>query len=265
MKYLETEHEKKSFAITTAIFVIILILCFFLGMTYMDPPPDNGIAINFGTTEFGSGDVQPDGPIASAPPVQAASQSTPVEDQVATQDVADAPVIQNEKPKKELPKEDVKPKEVPKPTPSKSTTDAMNSILNGPKSDGKATGGQGDDNQAGDAGDPTGDRNANGDGKGNGKGNGRGTGAGNYNLAGRKALAMPEPKYTCNEQGTVVVQIAVDKSGKVISATPGARGTTNTAKCLQDQARTAAMNARFDEGSSDKQVGTIKYIFRLTE
>lgn len=267
MKYLETEHERKSFIITTIIFVIILILCFFLGMKYMDPPPENGIAINFGTTEFGSGEIQPDEPIASAPQVQAASQSTPVVDQVATQEVNDAPVIQNEKPKKEQPKEDVKPKEVPKPTPSKSTTDALNSILNGPKSDGKATGGQGDDNKAGDAGDPNGDRNANGDGRGDGKGAGRGTGVGNYQLAGRKVLTKPQPRYICNEQGIVAVEISVDQNGRVISANPGVRGTTNSAKCLLDQAKQAAMNTKFDSSDSapEKQVGKIIYNFKLTE
>ncbi len=266
MKYLETEHERKSFVITTIIFVIILLLCFFFGMTYLDPPPENGIAINFGTTEFGSGEVQPTEPIQSAPQaVQAAAQVTPVADEVATQDVADAPVINNKKPQKETPKEVEKPKEVPKPKPSQSTTDALNSLINGPKSDGKPAEGQGRDGKPGDAGDINGDRNADGDGKGTGKGNGRGTGVGNYNLAGRKALAIPEPKYTCNEQGTVVVQIAVDSSGKVISATPGARGTTNTAKCLLDQAKVAAMNAKFNQGESEKQVGTIVYNFKLTD
>ena len=37
MKYLETEEEKKSFAITTALFIIMFLLFFFLGLTYLDP------------------------------------------------------------------------------------------------------------------------------------------------------------------------------------------------------------------------------------
>lgn len=265
MKYLETEHEKKSFAITSVIFVIILILCFFLGMSYMDPPPENGIAINFGTTEFGSGDIQPTEPIASAPQqTQAESQSTAVTDDVATQDVADAPVIVNKKPQKETPKEDTKPKETPKPTPSKSTTDALNNLLNGPKSDGKATGGQGDDNQPGDKGSVDGSL---GGSYGQG-GGGRGTGGnGNYQLGNRNALTKPMPKYTCNEQGTVVVQITVNKAGKVIAVNPGVRGTTNTASCLLDQAKIAAMDTKWeaDPDAPDKQTGKIIYNFRLTE
>ncbi len=267
MKYLETKHEKRSFGITTVIFVIILILCFFLGMTYMDPPPENGIAINFGTTEFGSGDVQPTQPIQSAPqPAQAPSTSAPVAEEVITQDIDDAPVIANEKPKKETPKEAVKPepKPAPSPTPSKNTTDALNSVLNAPKSDGRATGGQGNDDKQGDKGRI--DGTLGGDyGQGTG---GKGTGGnGNYQLGNRNALAKPAPKYTCNEQGTVVVQISVNKSGKVIGAEPGVRGTTNTASCLLEQAKIAAMNTTWepDSDAPDKQVGKIIYNFRLTD
>lgn len=269
MKYLETKEEKKSFAITSAIFAILLLLCLFLGMTFMDPPPENGIAINFGTSDMGMGDIQPTEPVQSAPePTQSVPDPTPVVDDVVTQDDIDAPVIKKEEPKKEKPKEEpvVKPKPTPQPapTPSKSTTDALSSILNGPKSDGKATGGQGDDNEAGDKGKIDGSLNGSYGEGGGGKGTG-GSGSGRYNLAGRKALALPNPKYTCNEQGTVVVQISVDRTGKVTSAVAGARGTTNSAKCLKDQAEAAAMSAKFDEGDTEKQVGTIVYNFRLTD
>jgi hypothetical protein len=37
MKYLETEEEKKSFAITSVIFVILFVLFFYLGLTSLDP------------------------------------------------------------------------------------------------------------------------------------------------------------------------------------------------------------------------------------
>lgn len=267
MKYLETKEEKKSFTITAMIFALLLLLCFFLGMTYMDPPPENGIAINFGTSDMGMGDVQPTEPIQSAPqPTESVPEPTPVTDPVLTQDVLDAPVIKKEEPKKEKPKEEPKtqPKPKPEPTPSKSTTDALSSIIDGPKTEGKTNGGQGNDNQAGDKGKIDGSLAGSYGAGGGGKGDG-GSGKGRYNLAGRKALALPNPKYTCNEEGTVVVQISVDRNGKVTSATGGARGTTNTAKCLNDQAEAAAMSAKFDEGDVDKQVGSIVYNFKLTE
>ena len=64
-----------------------------------------------------------------------------------------------------------------------------------------------------------------------------------------------------------MVQISVDKSGKVINANPGVRGTTNSAKCLLDQAKTAAMNTKWqsDATAAETQVGKIIYNFKLTQ
>ena len=67
MSFLETPEEKKSFTITSVLFVILFLLFTFLGLTYMDPPPENGIAVNFGTSDVGQGEIQPTEPIQSAP------------------------------------------------------------------------------------------------------------------------------------------------------------------------------------------------------
>jgi hypothetical protein len=65
------------------------ILLFHLGLTSLDPPPENGIAINFGTTEFGSGNIQPTEPIQSAPqPTAAAAASS--DDEILSQDIEEA-------------------------------------------------------------------------------------------------------------------------------------------------------------------------------
>ncbi|HMQ44989.1 MAG TPA: energy transducer TonB, partial [Mariniflexile sp.] len=63
MKYLETKHERDSAKLTALITVILVMLLFVMGKTYMDPPEEFGVAVNFGTTEFGQGDVQPLKPI----------------------------------------------------------------------------------------------------------------------------------------------------------------------------------------------------------
>jgi hypothetical protein len=65
--------RKKSFAITSVIFVILFVL-FFFRINFFRSPPEK-IAINFGTTEFGSGNVQPTEPIQSAPIATAAKQT----------------------------------------------------------------------------------------------------------------------------------------------------------------------------------------------
>ena len=46
---------------------VILFLIFTFGMKYLDPPEEIGIAVNFGTTDVGSGDIQPTEPIKAAP------------------------------------------------------------------------------------------------------------------------------------------------------------------------------------------------------
>ena len=150
MKLLDTEHKRKSMTITVIVHVIILILLFYVGMKYLDPPLEQGIAINFGTTVTGSGKIQPTEKIQSAPqkttPEPVSQPKAEIKEEVVTQDNEDAPVIKKEKPKmeqketspKEQPKKEVKK---PDPKPDKSTTDALSSILNGPKSDGTAKGG----------------------------------------------------------------------------------------------------------------------------
>ena len=80
---------------------------------------------------------------------------------------------------------------------------------------------------------------------------------------------MNKEKYVqeCNEAGRVVVSIEVDRTGRVISAVPGVRGTTNNSKCLLEPAKRAALATKFnaDENAPSKQIGKIIYNFALSE
>ena len=127
---------------------------------------------------------------------------------------------------------------------------------------GKAEGGEGNDNQAGDKGVKTGDPNASGYYGLGGSGSG-----GNYRLGNRNALSRPKPDYPCNEQGKVVVEITVDQQGRVIAANPGIKGTTNSASCLLEEAKKAAMKTRFnaDAKAPERQKGQIIYNFSLSD
>ena len=252
--------------ITVILHVILLILLFFVGMKYLDPPLERGIAINFGTSDQGSGKIQPTDKIQSAPQStssQATSQpKTEIKDEVVTQEKEDAPIIKKEEAKKEQIKtpEPIKEVKKPDPKPDKSTSDALSSIMNGPKSDGTAKGGEGDDKNPGDKGDPDGDPNAK-----SYYGSGKGLdGDGNYLLGGRKALNKQKYPQDCNETGTVVVSIEVDRSGKVVNATV-ARGGTNNAKCLTDPAIRSALATKFnaDSNAPVKQIGRIIYNFSV--
>lgn len=90
---------------------------------------------------------------------------------------------------------------------------------------------------------------------------------GGYILTGRKAVIKPLPEYKCNEEGIVVVEIVVDKSGNVLEAKTGLKGTTNRSKCLLDACKEAALKTKWeaDENALDKQIGTINYIFKISK
>jgi len=305
MAYLDTPHKQKSAVITSVIMAVLLILLFVLGMKYFDPPKEYGIAVNFGTSNVGSGDTQPTQP-SGAPPEQQEVEEEVVEEQVeevqevqeevpteptnaaedvATQDNAETIRINKEKEakrkeeavkkkaaeaarKKQLEAERVEKakqaaiaKKKAAEAAKRAKIDALTKGLNNSTGDGKG-GGEGDDNQAGDKGDPNGDPNASGY-----YGNGGGGSGGNYRLGNRKALSKPKPTYDCNEQGKVVVSISVDKNGRVISAKPGIRGTTNSAPCLLRRAKEAALKTKFNSDSKApaKQVGSIIYNFTLSK
>ncbi|HER40688.1 MAG TPA: energy transducer TonB [Salinimicrobium catena] len=273
MKFLETKYEKKSFAITTVLHVLLILLLLFFGFTYLDPPPESGIAINFGTSDVGSGVEQPTEPVKAAPQEsrpEVTPGETSIKDEVVTQEVEEAPVIEKKKEdpvvqkvEKKPVKKEPEPVKKPDPKPDKSTSDALSSILNGPESDGKASGGEGDDQLAGDKGSPDGDPDAKAY-----YGTGMGLdGDGNYRLGGRRALNKEKFVQDCNESGVVVVQIEVNRSGQVVRATPGVKGTTNNAACLMDPAKRAALATTFnsDSNAPATQVGTIIYNFKLSE
>lgn len=267
MKFLETPEEKKSFTITSVLFVILFLLFAFLGLTYMDPPPENGIAVNFGTSDVGQGEIQPTEAIQSAPQTQQAQPETTQEEEILTDDNESPVVIQPKKvtPKPKTPTE-VKPKVEPTPKPSQQTNSALSSILNGPKSDGTSQGGHGNDGVAGDKGDPNGSIYANsfyGNGSGNGSGSGSGTG---WGLAGRKLSGNTKKQQDCNESGTVVVKIWVNRSGNVIKA-ERSQGTTNTNPCLVNPALETAKTFKWqaDSNAPETQIGFVVVNFKLGE
>ena len=295
MSLLDTKHKQKSTVITTILMAVLLFLIFNFGMQYLDPPEEIGIAVNFGTTEVGSGNIQPTEPIraeAEEVPVEETEVEEVVEEVEETPEEESEPEVAEEKvvtqeseesirikqaeivKKKAEAAEKKKQQEVERRENARKAAaeklrkaqeakrkqlDALMGGVN--NSDGTASGGEGDDNQAGDKGNPNGDPNASGY-----YGNGGGGSGGNYRLTNRKVLAKPKPTYDCNEEGRVVVSISVDKSGRVSSAQPGVKGTTNSASCLLRRAKEAALKTRFNSDSKapTKQVGSIIYNFTLS-
>ena len=284
--------KQKSLGMATAIYLLLLLLLFFIRFW----PPSNlkelmggggggGIEMNFGDSDFGLGKDFKSEVVNVKDQVKVQpTEVTPQEDIITDDNTAidNAAVTKTENAKKTpiVVKKVVTPVVV-KPKVTKNTNDALSSILNSNK------GGDGDDKVAGNKGKVDGSLNSSGysnggggtgggTGGGNGPGNGPGSGPGNgpgsgggsgggYSLGNRKALNKPAPNYTCQEQGKVAVQVTVDRNGNTISVTPGVQGTTNTARCLLDQAKIAAMNTKWqpDSNAPEKQVGKIIYTFSL--
>lgn len=95
---------------------------------------------------------------------------------------------------------------------------------------------------------------------------GLGSGEGiSFNLTGRSAETLRKPGYPGQEEGTVIVQITVDKYGKVTKATPGVKGSTSISPDLLEAAKKAALATQFNEdlNAPALQTGTITYRFVL--
>ena len=292
MSFEISNDEKKSLALTIVTYLLLLLLLFLFrfwppaNMKLMGGGGGGGIEMNFGDSDFGMGNNYKSEVTNVKDQVKVAPVATPDEDVISDDNADDNVVVPKKDNIKTKPipvKKDVKPVVV-KPKVSKSANDALSSILGN-------KGGDGNDTKSGNKGSANGNLNSNGyygngsgtgsgggNGSGNGTGSGSGSGSGNgsgngggngsgsgYSLGNRKALNKPQPDYTCQEQGRVAVQVSVDRNGNTISVTAGVQGTTNTAKCLLDQAKIAAMNTKWqpDSNAPEKQVGKIIYTFSL--
>lgn len=281
MKYLETKHERNSAKITALLMLILALLLFVMGPPYLDPPTEYGVAVNFGTTDFGSGNIQPKKPIKAEPKeINKPTEETPTEsipeeavadkvEDVVTQESEESIKIKKQKEaeakakaeaeriereKREAEEKKSKEQEEKK----KKLDELMGGIGN---SDGETTGSEGNDNQTGDKGQPDGDPYANSYYGGPGSGSG---GVG-YGLNGRGAPSRKVFKQDCNESGLVVVRIEVDRNGNVTKAEPGVRGTTNNAACLLEPAKKIALSHKWraDSKAPSRQVGFVSVNFKL--
>lgn len=282
MKYFETKHERDSAKITALIMLILVLLIFVTGLNYLDPPTEYGVAVNFGTTDFGSGDVQPKAPIKSQPsetkelPKEVPAESQPQEpstfekaENVLTQESEAAIRIKKQqeavakaKAEAERIERERQEAEAKKRKEQEEKRKNLDALMGGiGKSDGTETGSEGNDDQAGDKGQPDGNPYASsyfGD-------PGTGSGGVGYGLNGRGTPTRQIFKQDCNESGLVVVRIEVDRNGNVVKADPGAKGTTNTHPCLMEPAKKIALSHKWrpDPKAPARQIGFVSVNFKL--
>ena len=300
MSFLDTRHKKKSFTLTTFLLSVLLLILFYIGLTYLDPPIENGISVNFGTTDFGMGNIQPKEKIRSepldTPPVEPVEQKEVVEETVP-EELPEEVVAKEQPAEKVLTQESEESIKIKQQQEAKRKADEaakkakaeaariatekrraeerkrqeqeakkkkLDELMGGlNKSDGKASGSEGDDKRAGDKGQPDGDPYAT-----SYYGSpGSGSGTGGYGLRGRSLVSKGKVRQECNEAGRVVVKITVDKNGNVVSAVPGVKGTTNSSRCLLDPAKKTAFKHKWnlDSNAPSEQVGFVVVNFKLGE
>ncbi len=83
-----------------------------------------------------------------------------------------------------------------------------------------------------------------------------------YDLEQRKALYLPNPVYTCETGGKIVISIEVSELGKILKAQYNKELSTTTNGCLIDSALEYSRKAKFTTAVGiKKQKGTITYLF----
>ena len=261
-------NQRNGFIGTIIFHGVILTVFLFFGLhPPFPPPPEEGIMVNFGLEATGSGESEPILNDKEKPIVVPEEKAVPKEEgKILTQDVEDAPSIPTKKTivKKEIPKvivvkkvEVVQKKKVPVKEERKLNAKAL---YTGKKPDSKNTGSEGitggHGNQGSPFGSPDSKNHANGDSKGNG-----GT---EFKLEGRNSQNLVQPKANFGENGDVVIEVTVDKDGKVTSARQG-KGSTTSDAVLINAATTAALASTFDKktDAAPIQKGTITYHFTL--
>jgi len=271
MRYQHKEENNypKALAISSGIFGAFLVLCFFwiLG----SPPTEfgmGGLIVNYGTAEEGMGDeymsveepsvdpnannTRPDKVVPEEEPTPVASQESS-DKSIVTQDMEDAPEV--------VTKEKSKPtSNTPTVTPEKKESKPKinpNALYTGKKNNG-STEGDGTGSTPGNQGSKLGNNMASNYGEG-------GSGNGLVGLPNRSFTVMPQIEDKGQLAGRVAVEITVDRSGNIIRARAGAKGTTLSDASLWEKCEIAVRNAHLNaaDGGPDIQSGIVVFNFKV--
>ncbi len=239
--------------LTASVHVVLLICCFFMGFTYLDPPPpeQEQILIEFDEPELQRPRQTWNGtrPQAYEPdPTKAINLVQRAESPVEGTKANEAPEsviddfgdVEVEQPKRET---EIDRRALFSAADNKTQKDTLAQQTARDVSDALKAGHASGNTRTGET-----------------------SGEPNAKLAGRSVNGtLPKPSYGVQESGKVVVDIWVDQYGTVQKAVAGADGTTVTDKTLWQAARKAALGAHFNMSADAPalQKGTITYIFNL--
>ncbi len=268
MRHSEENNYPKALAFSTGLLVLFLLICYFfiIGMPFKPESGTGGMVVNFGTSSEGMGTdyMSIDEPSMSentnsTPPDKAIPNTDPTQDpsainsneEVITQDNEDAPSVTTKTDK------DTNPTTAPETKETKPTINP-NALYSGKTKTANTGKGDGTGSTPGNQGSINGDNLSTNYGEG-------GSGFGNLTLANRQYVNRPRIDDQGQSSGKIVVEIRVDRTGEVVFARAGARGTTLTDTNLWRKCELAVRGAKFTSSSSapEVQVGSIVFSFKL--
>lgn len=239
----DNKNKTIAIAVTVAVHALVVILLVIMALHGPWPlPGEAGVEVNLGMYNEGMGNQQQPKPkeVVSVPK----PQPQQVKEETVTQNTEEAPALEEPKPKKEEPK--VNERALFKPTNKPEEQPSSEGITGNPGDQGNPNGGQNVPNY---------------------EGQGGAGGGPSFDLGGRGAKRLPHPsKDGVTEEGTIVVDIWVDRDGRVQNAKIG-KGTTITNTRMRQEAINAAKTSVFapDKDATELQKGTITYYYTLRQ
>ncbi|SNR30050.1 hypothetical protein [Hymenobacter mucosus] len=286
------EHRKEALLGTVIFHAALAALFFFTVFKGPDPPLEalggDGVELNYGVDEVGSGDIQSQAPAnesqnredsrppAAQPdptppqPVAQPDPTPPTEERVVTSEAEESPVTVPPVEKPAPRKEEVVVREAPKPkvdqravfTPRASSSAGGGNGVNGTSN--APTGNNNGDNPGtvGDKGDPRGTYGGSAYSGEPGKG-GRGTspGSGGLEMAGWAVVSKPSVPALDNNSGFVRYRIKINADGEVEAVT---KVSGNVSPAQDKVCRDALANVEFRRTSDAEGGATGYYTFRFT-
>lgn len=283
------------------IHIVALIFLLIFGFSAPKIETEEGILVNFGIDDTGLGMIEPsasaagdEGYIPPPPPTEASSPSNNIsaEEPMLTQNFEEAPEVKKVDPeaerkrqeeieaekkrqaeieaeRKRIAEEERIRKEQEEAERQRiaeeqrraaAITDRTRNAFANAQAQGTSSTSEGVAGGSGNQGDPNGSISSTNRGTGSGLGN---SGI-SYDLKGRGVQTLPLPSYNYQGEGRVVVEVRVDKNGKVTQATTGKQGTTTYDEYLHNAAKEAALKTVFEpDPNNEVQIGTITYNFKL--
>ncbi|MCR5036044.1 MAG: TonB family protein [Bacteroidales bacterium] len=239
----DNKNRTIAIAVTVAVHALVVVLLVIMALHGPWPlPGEAGVEVNLGMYNEGMGNQQQPKPkeVVSVPK----PQPQQVKEETVTQNTEEAPAFEEPKPQKEEPK--VNERALFKPTNKPEEQPSSEGITGNPGDQGNPNGGQNIPNY---------------------EGQGGAGGGPSFDLGGRGAKSLPHPsKDGVTEEGTIVVDIWVDRDGRVQNAKIG-KGTTITNTRMRQEAINAAKKSVFapDKDAAELQKGTITYYYTLRQ